>query len=115
VRDDQRREVARCCEVHQHGVDVGERRAGQAGGVEQRVDPAADVLDRGGYRVGVTQVGGLVAGHLHRRVLEVEDVDLGAELGEPFDRSGAHAGSAAPAHDHPLAFVAEGRCHRFPL
>ena len=65
--------------------------------------------------VGVAQVDDLVAGDLHRRVLEVEHVDLGAELGEPLDRGGAHAGSAAPAHDHPLAFVAERQCHHVPL
>ena len=50
-----------------------------------------------------------------RRVLEVEHVDLGAELGEALDRGGAHPGSTAPAHDHPLAFVAERQCHCFPL
>ena len=33
-------EVACCGEVHQHRVDVGERRAGQPRGVEQRVDRA---------------------------------------------------------------------------
>ena len=49
-----------------------------------------------------------------RRVLEVEDVDLGAELGESLDRGGAHPGTAAPAHDHPLAFVAERQCHHVP-
>ena len=65
--------------------------------------------------VGIAQVDDLVAGDVDRRVLEVEDVDLGAELGEPLDRGRAHPGSAATAHDHPLAFVAERRCHHVPL
>ena len=68
-----------------------------------------------GRGVGVTQVDDLVAGDVHRRVLQVEDVDLGAELGQALDRGRAHPGTATAAHDHPLAFVAERQCHHVPL
>ena len=55
-------EVAGGDEVDQHRVDVGERRPGQAGGVEQRVDPAHR-CSRLRWRVGVglAQVDDLVA------------------------------------------------------
>ena len=102
-------------EVHEHRVEVGERRPGEPGGVEEAVDPPTDLVDGGRGGVGIAQVDDLVAGDVDGRVLEVEHVDLGAEVGEPLDRGRAHPGSAATTHDHPLAFVAERRCHHVPL
>ena len=114
VRSDQRGEVTGSGEVDEHHVEIRERRPGQAGTVEQRVDPAPDLLDRGRDRVRVAQVGRLVAHHLDGRLLQVEHVDLGTHLRQTLDRGGAHPGTTPAAHDDTLALVAELRHLRPP-
>src|SRR5262245_54730811 len=101
-------------EVDEHHVEIRERRARQSRAVEERVDASTDLLDRGGGRIGITEVGRLVARHVDRRLLQVEHVDLGAHLRQSLDRGGAHPGPTAAAHDDPLALVTELRHLRPP-
>jgi hypothetical protein len=104
-------QVADGQEVHGHHVDVGELTAGPSRAVKERVDLAADRLDGSCDGVGVPQVGVVVTGHLHRGLLQVDDMDLGALARQLGDRSRPHATAATAGDDHSSSFIVPDRRH----
>ncbi len=106
VADDEIGQVPHGREIHGHGIEVREPTTGKARTVEQGVDRATDGVDGTGDGVRVPEVHRVVAGHPDGRLLQVEHVDLGAEVGQLAHGRCAHAGPS-PAADHdPHALVA---------
>ena len=98
-------------EIDQHGVEIGEPSPGQAGAIEQSVDPTPDGVDGAGNGPGVPQVGVVVAGYVDGRFLEIDDVDFGAERSQLADHGRPHAGTATSTDDDPSPLVVDQCCH----
>ena len=92
------------------GLQVGERRTGESGAAEHRVDRAVDLLDDRVDRRVVEQVERDRRLHRRRHRLEVERGDVGAELVADARHLLAHAGRGA-GDDRVLAFVSENVVH----
>jgi hypothetical protein len=85
-------QVPRRHEVDQHGVEPAEGWSGQARAVEQGIDVSADLVHGRIDGVGLAQVGLVEAGHLDRRLLQVQDVHVGPQFNQVVHHGGTHAG-----------------------
>jgi hypothetical protein len=101
-------------EVHEHHVDVRERRSGQSCAGEERVDGRPDPGGAGLDGCAVAEVDLEEVGDVDGGRLDVDADHLGAEPDKYPGRRLAHPG-CRPRDDHPPPVVTQDVVHAVPL